>query len=94
MELTHTPDDQNLVTNLASLNNAITLGEFKTAQDVPMELTNQEQLDYSNECQNQSRSSATLDTHWGQAYSLILGQCSQLLQDKMKQGASWTSVSM
>ena len=26
-------------------------------------------------------------------YSLILGQCTQLLQDKMKQDASWTTVS-
>jgi hypothetical protein len=34
-----------------------------------------------------------LETHQGQAYSLILGQCTQLLQDKMKQDASWTRVS-
>ncbi len=34
-----------------------------------------------------------LETHQGQAYSLILGQCTQLLQDKMKQDASWTTVS-
>jgi hypothetical protein len=34
-----------------------------------------------------------LETHQGQAYSLILGQCTQLLQDKMKQDTSWTTVS-
>ncbi len=34
-----------------------------------------------------------IETHQGQAYSLILGQCTQLLQDKMKQDASWTTVS-
>jgi hypothetical protein len=34
-----------------------------------------------------------LETNRGQAYSLILGQCTQLLQDKMKQDASWTTVS-
>jgi hypothetical protein len=34
-----------------------------------------------------------LDTHQGQAYCLILGQCMQLLKDKMKQDASWTMVS-
>jgi hypothetical protein len=34
-----------------------------------------------------------LETHQGQAYFLILGQCTQLLQDKMKQDASWTTVS-
>jgi hypothetical protein len=34
-----------------------------------------------------------LETHQGQGHSLILGQCTQLLQDKMKQDASWTTVS-
>jgi hypothetical protein len=28
------------------LNNAIALGDFEAAQDVPMELTDQERLDY------------------------------------------------
>jgi hypothetical protein len=58
-----------------------------------MELTDQERLDYSNECRDQSRRVATLETHRGQAYLLILGQCTQLLQDKMKQDASWSTVS-
>ncbi len=34
-----------------------------------------------------------LETHRGQAYSLILEQCTQLLHDKMKQDPSWTTVS-
>ena len=92
-EINQTPSDRNLVTALAMLNNAIALGDFEAAQDVPMELTDQEQLDYSNECRNQSKRSSTLDTHQGQAYSLILGQCTQLLRDKMKQDASWMTVS-
>jgi hypothetical protein len=29
----------------------------------------------------------------GQAFSLIIGQCTQLLQDKMKQDADWIAVS-
>jgi hypothetical protein len=60
------------------LSNAIALGDFEAAQDVPIELTDQERLDYSNECCNQIRRAATLETHHGQAYSLILGQCTQL----------------
>ncbi len=63
------------------------------AQDVPVELTDQEQMDYSNECRYQSRRVATLETHRGHAYPLILGQCMQLLQDKMKQDVSWMTVS-
>ena len=81
-EMNRTPNHRNLVTELAMLNNAIVLGNFKAAQDVPLELTDQERLDYSNECRNQSRRSATLDTHRGHAYSLILGQCTQLLHGR------------
>jgi hypothetical protein len=82
------------VTELAKLNNNISQGDFEVAQDVPIELNNQEQMDYSNECRNQSRRVAMLETYQGQVYSLILGQCTQLLQDKMKRNASWTTVSM
>ncbi len=63
------------------------------AQDVPIKLNDQEQINYSKECRNHSRRISTLETHRGQAYSLILGQCTQLLQDKMKQDAPWTTVS-
>jgi hypothetical protein len=83
-----------LVTKLAKLNNDITQADFEAAQDVPIELTNQKRIDYSNECRNQSRRAAMLETHWEQAYSLILGQCTQLLQDKMKQDSSRSTVSM
>jgi hypothetical protein len=93
-EIANDPSNRTLVRELAKLNNDISQGDFKAAQDVPVELTNQEWMDYSNECCNQSRRVAMLDSHQGQAYSFILGQCTQLLQDKMKQNASWTTVSM
>jgi hypothetical protein len=92
-EIANNPSNRTLVTELTKLNNDISQGDFEAAQDVPVELTNQERMDYSNECRNQSRRVAMLETHQGQAYSLILGQCMQLLQDKMKQDASWTTVS-
>ena len=31
--------------------------------------------------------------HRGQAFSLILGQCIQLLQDRMKQDTNWNTAS-
>jgi hypothetical protein len=31
--------------------------------------------------------------HRGQAFSLILGQCTQLLQDRMKQDTDWNMAS-
>jgi hypothetical protein len=79
---------------LAKLNQDIAQADFEAAQDVPVKLNDQEQIYCSNECPNHSRRISTLETYRGQAYSLILGQCPQLLQDKMKQDASWTTVSM
>jgi hypothetical protein len=92
-EIALTPGDRSLVMELAKLNQDIAQADFEAAQDVPIKLNDQEQIDYSNERQNHSRRISTLETHRGQAYSLILGQCTQLLQDKMKQDASWTTVS-
>ncbi len=92
-EIALAPGDRSLVMELAKLNQDIAQADFEAAQDVPIKLNNQEQIDYFNECQNHSRRISMLETHRGQAYSLILGQCTQLLQDKMKQDASWTTVS-
>jgi hypothetical protein len=93
VEIALAPGNQSLVMELAKLNQDIAQVDFEAAQDVPVKLNDQEQIDYSNECGNHSRRISTLETHQGQAYSLILGQCTQLLQDKMKQEESWTTVS-
>jgi hypothetical protein len=92
-EIALAPGDRSLVMELAKLNQVIAQADFEAAQDVPIELNDQEQINYSNKCQNHSRRISTLETHRGQAYSLILGQCTQLIQDKMKQDAFWTMVS-
>jgi hypothetical protein len=92
-EIALAPGNRSLVMELAKLNQDIAQADFEAIQDVPIKLNDQEQIDYSNKCRNHSRRISTLETHRGQAYSLILGQCTQLLQDKMKQDASWTTVS-
>jgi hypothetical protein len=79
-EIALAPGDRSLVMELAKLNQDIAQVDFEAAQDVPIKLNNQEQIDYSNEsCRNHSRWISTLEIHQGQAYSLILGQCTQLL---------------
>jgi hypothetical protein len=93
VEITLAPGDRSMVMELAKLNQDIAQADFEAAQDVPIKLNDQEQINYSNKCRNHSRRISMLETHQGQAYSLILGQCTQLLQDKMKQDASWTTIS-
>jgi hypothetical protein len=62
-EIANNPTNHTLVTQLAKLNNDVSQGDFEAAQDMPIELTNHEQMDYSNECRNQSRRVAMLETH-------------------------------
>ena len=57
-------------------------------------LTSEEALEYSNKMKACSVRFATLEKHHGQVYLLILGQCTQLLQDKMKQEKAWAQVSV
>ncbi len=87
-EIALTPGNRSMVMELAKLNQDIAQVDFEAPQDVPINLNDQEQINYSNKCQNHSRRISMLETHQGQAYSLILGQCTQLLRDKMKQDAS------
>jgi hypothetical protein len=58
-----------------------------------MELNESEKTQFSNEWRTIRERNTNLIKHQGQAFSLIQGQCTQLLQDKMKQDAEWTNVS-
>jgi hypothetical protein len=44
-----------------------------------------EKMQYSKDWRTYWERNAPLTKHRGQAFSLILGQCTQLLQDRMKQ---------
>jgi hypothetical protein len=64
---------------LAKVENDIVVLDYKISEPVEVQLTEQEKNEYHNETR--------------QVYSLILGQCTQLLQDKMKQESTWATVS-
>ena len=78
---------------LAILENEIAQGDFEQAEDVPVEMTDSEKTQYSNEWRTYRERNAQLLKHRGQSFSLILGQCTQMLQDKMKQDPDWSTVS-
>jgi hypothetical protein len=78
---------------LAILNNAIAEGAFQQNEEVPIEMLDSEKTQYSNEWRSYRERNSQLLKHRGQAFSLILGQSTQLLQDKMKQDINWTAVS-
>ncbi len=78
---------------LAILENEIAEGNYQQGSEVPIEMTESEKTQHSNEWRTYRERNALLLKHRGQAYSLILGQCTQLLQDRMKQDTDWESVS-
>jgi hypothetical protein len=77
---------------LATLQNEIAQGEFSATVGVPIELTDSKKTQYSNEWRTYRERNGNLIKHRGQAFSLIQGQCTQLLQDRMKQDTDWTTV--
>lgn len=78
---------------LAILKNEIAQADFEAGEEIPIELTDSEKTQYSNAWRTYRERNAQLIKHRGQAFSLTLGQCTQLLQDRMKQDTDWDTVS-
>ena len=85
--------DPTVPMSLAILENEIAEGDFEAQEDVPIVLTDSEKTQHSNEWRTYRERNANLLKHRGQAFSLILGQCTQLLQDRMKQDNDWGTAS-
>jgi hypothetical protein len=82
------------VVEIAEVENQIEDISYQQGKDVPYNLTKEEELEFSNESKSHSNRVATLEKHRGQVYALIYGQCTQVLQDKMKQDKGWPAVSV
>jgi hypothetical protein len=78
---------------LALLQNEIAQGEFSANVEVPIVLNDSQKTQFSNEWRTYRERNENLIKHRGQAFSLIQGQCTQLLQDKMKQDTDWAVAS-
>jgi hypothetical protein len=77
----------------AKLENEIADLEFESRQDVPYKLTSEEAALHYNLGKSYSARQDKLVTVRGQVFALIYGQCTQLLQDKLKQEKNWAAVS-
>ncbi len=79
---------------IAEVKNQVKDIAYQQGQEVPDNLTDSEKLEYSNKSKTHSHRVATLEKHHGNVYALIYGQCTQILQDKMKQDKNWATVSV
>jgi hypothetical protein len=78
---------------LALLQNEIAQGGLSANIEVPIVLNDSQKTQFSNEWSTYRERTANLIKHRGQTFSLIQRQCTQLLQDKMKQYMDWAVVS-
>jgi hypothetical protein len=79
---------------IAEVENQVKDVGYHQGQKVPYNLADSEKLEYGNKSKMHSQRVATLEKHRGNVYALIYGQCTQILQDKMKQDKNWVTVSV
>jgi hypothetical protein len=84
----------NVAVELANLQNEIATGDLELLGPIKIQLADSEKTQHSNEWRTYRERNTSLVKYRGQTCSLILGQCSQLLKDKMKQDVDWTTVSI
>ncbi len=70
---------------IAKVENQVQDVVYHQGQEVLYNLTDSEKLEYGNKSKTHSQRVATLEKHRGNVYALIYRQCTQILQDKMKQ---------
>ena len=85
--------DTDLVLSTAKMQHEIADLQFEVSQDVPYKLTSEEAAVHYNLGKSYSVRQDKLVMVRGQVFALIYDQCTQLLQDKMKQEKNWIAVS-
>jgi hypothetical protein len=78
---------------LAVLENDIEEAAYQATLDLPIKLNDEETTQHSNEWRTYRERTSRLEKQRGQAFSMIRGQCMQVLLDKMKHDVDWTVAS-
>ena len=91
-EVTANIDDTTRM-KLAILENEISQGDYKQNMDIPIIMTDTEKTNTNNKWRTYRERNSQLTKHRGQGFPLTIGQCTKLLQDKMKQDIEFNVVS-
>jgi hypothetical protein len=81
-----------LPVTIASLQNEIAQLNFQMQEPIEVQTTKEEESLYGNEWRTFHNRCQRLVKNRGQAYHLIIRQCTQLLKDKFEQDTDWTIV--
>ena len=71
----------------------MTKAEIKLIDEVDMKLTKDEKISHANAWRSHRETTENLKKRRGKVYSLLFGQCTQVLVDKMKQDTDWVTIS-
>jgi hypothetical protein len=87
------PNDLNLLKSQMEVDNKLKLAKFELTDVVEVKTTADESMAFNNAWQTHRERMDCLVRSRGKVYSLVLGQCTTVLLDKMKQDADWQAVS-
>ena len=76
----------------AEMENQLSEVEHRISNPPAIELSRQDRTEFEDHWKTYTSRVAKLIEHRGQAFSLILGQCTQVLKDKMKHDSEYTST--
>ena len=77
---------------LVQVQNTIAQLQHKLNEDIPIKLDKEEKVEYNSRVKSHIKKVEDLTINRGKVYMLIMGQCTQRLQDKLKQDISWSTV--
>ncbi len=87
------PNDLNLLKSRMEVENKLELAKFDLMDVIEVKTTADEGMAFSNAWRTYHERTDRLVRSQGKVYSLVLGQCTTVLLDKMKQDADWQAAS-
>ncbi len=91
--LASNPNELNLLRNQMEVENKLELARFELNDVVEVKTTAEEAMAFSNSWWIYRERTDRLVRSQGKVYSLVLGQCTTVLLNKMKQDSNWQTVS-
>ena len=83
-KINNAPTNCELLKELQEVDNKIAKGNIELNDEVKMRLTDDKKISHSNAWCTHPETTESIKKSRGKAYSLLLGQCTQVLIDKMK----------
>jgi hypothetical protein len=92
-EIAAQPSNQNLMKERREIEDQILKCEIDLLGEVEMKLMDDKKMAHTNAWRSHRKTTEGLKKNRGKVYLLLLGQCTQVLVDKMKQDTTWVKAS-